>query len=1118
MRCPRCRHENPSVAKFCSECGASLASRCTACSAELPAGAKFCVQCGAPTASSESRYPSPQSYTPKHLAERILAAGMEGERKLVTVLFADMKGSMELIAERDPEEARKLLDPVLERMMEAVHHYEGTVNQVMGDGIMALFGAPLAHEDHGVRACYAALRMQEAIRRYSEGLRRSSGVEVRIRVGLNSGEVIVRSIGNDLRMDYTAVGQTTNLASRMEQLATPGTTRLTARTLELAEGYVDVKPLGPVPVKGMSGPVEVYELAGASAVRTRLQAARARGLTRFVGRDAEMDQLRQAAEQARNGRGQVVAVVGEPGVGKSRLYYEFIHSHHAHGWLAVESGSVSYGKATAYLPLADLFRNYFKIESRDEVRSLRAKVTGNLLALDESLKDAVAPTLWLLDALPEDSPFLALDPGQRRRQTLVAAKRILLRESEAQPLLLVFEDLHWIDGETQAFLDSLVETLPSARILLAVNYRPEYQHGWAARSCYRQLRIDPLPPQSVDDLLEGLLGVDPSVAKLKPLLGERTQGNPLFLEESVRGLVESGVLAGARGSYRLVGQLDAIRVPATVQAILEARMDRLEPADKRLLQAAAVIGADVPFSLLEAIADMQGEALRGGLARLQAAELVYESKLFPELEYAFKHALTHDVAYGGVLQERKRALHARIVEVMERLYAERLQEQTELLAHHAARAQVPDKALRYLRQAGERAAGRYANFEAAHYFEQALEALKQLPATPENQASLLDIRIALGPALIATKGTTSHHVEDCYREAVALADRAQSPAKRFPAVWGLWFVRFTRGDYEEAASRAQALLRAAQDSGDSGHLLEAHHSLWASLSAMGRSLEVIAHIEEGRRLYDREKHSTQAFEYGGHDAGACSHWHLGLTHWVLGYPDKALKEAEQGVRLAKELRHPMSTVISLWFAAWVQLQRGAIDAAAAPAEESLEISRTYGIPRWGDAAILMQSRLRADERLFGELEQAIRGMSGTAWRQATNLTLLARMYADRGQPQKGREIIESIPSAHRAGFLCADIMRAEGEIILRCDPSAISAAEGCFRRALEIARSRREKSLELRAAMSLARLWQQQGRREQGYRLLDPVYRWFTEGFDTADLLAAKSLLSELGGTAPAAR
>ncbi|HEV8475108.1 MAG TPA: adenylate/guanylate cyclase domain-containing protein, partial [Methylomirabilota bacterium] len=480
MTCPQCRQENPTDARFCSGCGARLAATCGTCGYVNAAGSRFCNGCGARLAvddgTAKPQFASPGTYTPRHLAERILTsrAALEGERKQVTVLFVDMKGSMELLAERDPEEARKLLDPVVERMMDAVHRYEGTVNQVMGDGIMALFGAPLAHEDHAVRACYAALRMQDTIRRYSEELRRTQGVEVQVRVGLNSGDVLVRTIGSDLRMDYTAVGQTTHLAARMEQLALPGTIRLTAETLRLAEGFVHVKPLGPIPVKGAAEPVEVFELVGAAEVRTRLQAARARGFTRFVGRDAEIEQIRQAAEQAQRGRGQIVAVVGEPGVGKSRLFYEFIHSHRTHGWLVCEASSVSYGKATPFLPLADLLRGYFRIDDRDDTRSVRAKVTGTMLTLDRALEEAVPAVLWLLDALPPDDAFLAVDPAQRRRRAVDGVKRVLLRESRIQPLLLLFEDLHWIDAETQGFLDGLVESLPTAPILLAVNYRPEY--------------------------------------------------------------------------------------------------------------------------------------------------------------------------------------------------------------------------------------------------------------------------------------------------------------------------------------------------------------------------------------------------------------------------------------------------------------------------------------------------------------------------------------------------------------------------------------------------------------------------------------------------------------------
>jgi class 3 adenylate cyclase len=474
MHCPQCQHDNREQARFCEGCGMRLALKCAACGTELGPNARFCSECGAPVAALTSsplavaaaptagRFTSPEAYTPQHLAERIISSrgALEGERKQVTVLFADLKGSMELLADRDPEEARRILDPVLERMMEAVHRYEGTVNQVMGDGIMALFGAPLAHEDHAVRACYAALHMQEALQKYADDVWRSQNVRLQIRVGLNSGEVVVRSIGSDLRMDYTAVGQTTHLAARMEQLATPGSMLLAPDTLELAEGYVQVRALGPVQIKGLSEPVAVYELVGAGTARSRLQAAAARGLTRFVGRDAELETLRRTLEQAGRGHGQVVALVGEPGVGKSRLVWEFGHSHRTDGWLVLEAGSFSYGKATSYLPVIALLKSYCGIEDRDDARRMREKLTGKLLTLDPALHPLLPPLLALLDVTVEDAPWQALDPPQRRQCTLDALKRLVLRESQEQPLLLVFEDLHWIDAETQALLDSLVDSLP----------------------------------------------------------------------------------------------------------------------------------------------------------------------------------------------------------------------------------------------------------------------------------------------------------------------------------------------------------------------------------------------------------------------------------------------------------------------------------------------------------------------------------------------------------------------------------------------------------------------------------------------------------------------------------
>ena len=725
------------------------------------------------------------------------------------MLFADMKGSMELLADRDPEEARKILDPVLEHMMEAVHRYEGTVNQVMGDGIMALFGAPLAHEDHAVRACYAALRMQESVKRYADGVRRTEGIPIQIRVGLNSGEVVVRSIGSDLKMDYTAVGQTTHLAARMEQMATPGSVLMTADALRFAEGFVQVKSLGPVNVKGMNEPVEVHEVTGAGLARSRLQAAAARGLTRFVGRDVETEQLRKALEQARSDHGQVVGVVGEPGLGKSRLFFEFIHSHRTQGWLILESGSVSYGKATPYLPVIDLLKAYFKIQDRDDQREIREKVTGKLLTLDKSLESTLPAFLALLDVPVDDPMWQALDPAQRRQLTLGAVKRLLLRESQVQPLILLFEDLHWIDSETQAMLESLVESLPTSRLLLLVNYRPEYQHGWANKTYYTQLRLDPLPPESAGEILNSVLGNDHGLQSLKQLLIERTEGNPFFLEESVRTLVETKVLAGERRNYHLDKKVESTQVPATVQAVLAARIDRLPLAEKQLLQSAAVIGKDVPFSLLQAITELSDEELRRGLTHLQAAEFLYETSLFPDLEYTFKHALTHEVAYGSLLHERQRALHSRIVEAIETLYPDRLIEQVERLAHHAARGEVWAKALTYLRQAGTKADARSAIREAASYFEQALTALEHLPESRETREQAIDLyfnlRVSLG-ALGEGERVLKH-----LRAAEALAN-ALGDERRLARV-NVYMARLllVQGEYEQAVTACERAMRNGQN-------------------------------------------------------------------------------------------------------------------------------------------------------------------------------------------------------------------------------------------------------------------------------------------------------------------
>jgi predicted ATPase/class 3 adenylate cyclase len=696
-----------------------------------------------------------------------------------------------LLADRDPEEARQLLDPVLERLMAAVQRYEGTVNQVMGDGIMALFGAPIAHEDHAIRACYAALAMQVSVQQYATEVQRTRGVPIHIRVGLNSGEVVVRAIGNDLHMDYTAVGQTTYLAARVEQMAMPGSILITGETLRQAMGYVAVKSLDLVPVKGLHHPVEAFELQGAGPARTRMQAVAMRERTYFVGREAEREVLRQALSQAQHGRGQVVAVVGEPGVGKSRLIHEFTHAPEIQGWLILESHTLSYSQAVPYLPVRDLLKAYVQLQDGEAPQRIRERLTGQLLRLEDALRPALLPLLALLDMPVEDPAWQALDPLQRRQRMLDAVKRLLLRESQRQLLLLVVEDLHWVDAETEALLDMLVESLPSARLLLLVSGRPEYQPRWGRKTYYTQLRLDPLPAASAAEVLHALLGDDPGLAPLKRLLLTRTEGNPFFLEESVRTLVETGVLVGGSGVARLVKPLDSLQVPATVQAVLASRIDRLPAEDKRLLQTAAVIGAEVPLPLLQAIADLSEAALRRGLAHLQATEFLYETHLFPEHKYTFQHTLTHEVAYGSLLQERRRTLHARIVEVLETRYADRVAEQVERLARHAVRGEVWAKVVTYCWQAGDKARHRGAVGEAAAGYEQALHALGYLPETPDIGVFALELRHRLA-GVLSVRGE--------YPRSLALLGEAEARARQLDDGARLGWVlvmmaslRFTQG-------------------------------------------------------------------------------------------------------------------------------------------------------------------------------------------------------------------------------------------------------------------------------------------------------------------------------------
>jgi class 3 adenylate cyclase/tetratricopeptide (TPR) repeat protein len=1038
MICPNCQHENGAGAKFCEQCASALELVCANCGTRISPTAKFCSECGHPTGLSAPKFLSSRSMalrplTPRHLAEKILTsrAEVDGERKQVSVLFADITGSLELISGRDPESAQAILNPVLEQMIEAVHYYEGTVNRLLGDGIMAIFGAPLAHEDHAVRACYAALMIQESA---AAGQADHAEQPLKIRVGINSGEIVVCAISKDLDMEYTVVGETAHLAARMEQMAQPGSILTTAKTIRLAEGYVATRSLGPQPIEGLTEPEEVYELVGAGPAHTRLQAASIRGLTQFVGREAELDRLRRAQQLVGMGLGQLVAIVGEAGVGKSRLLYEFTHSHRLLGWLVLETTAISLGRATSYLPVVALLKSYFAIQDRDDRHEIRRKVVEKVLSLDEELEATLPAILALLDLPIDDAGWHTLDPAQRRRRCLDAVMGLLLQAARKQPVLLIFEDLHWVDNETQALLDALAGALGSARLLLLVTYRPGYQHIWSSRQNYCEIRLSTLPTEDTKDLLEVLLGRDPELAPLKQLLIVRG-GNPFFLEETVRALVETQALSGERGDYRLMRPIGNIQVPPTVQAILAARIDRLLPGDKNLLQVASVVGREIPLAVLRPMSDFTEEALNHALEHLQTAEFLFETGVYPDVEYSFTHALTHEVTYNGLLRARRSSLHARLVNAIETLYRDRLGEHIERLAQHAVRGELLEKAVRYLRQAGQKALSRSALENGRVWFEQALSILEKVPETRENIELSIDIRFDLRNSLHPLG-----HLEKCLDHLQKVQVQAtQLDDKRRLGQALSFLCQYYRlmGEFDSAGEAGERAMAIADELDDLSLRMVASGHFAAVFAGRGdhhRASQILsAAVEPLRGDIATETMGTTGV------LGVFLRGYLGCSLAELGEFERAVRWAEEAVEIARAADHVYSLSFSYYCKGIVLALQGEVSRSIAVLEQSLEVCRSWTLPLM---LPLIGLSLGHAYCLAGRADEAILLLEETE-REASTM--------------------------HRQGGHAMILVRL-GEAYLRSARKA--DAERCGRRALQLSRKQGERGLEAYALRLLAELGQ----------------------------------------------
>jgi DNA-binding SARP family transcriptional activator len=1036
------------------------------------------------------------------------AAEQPAERKQLTILCARIR---EAIDGSDPESALKH-DPLLAAMIEAVRRFDGTISQFRDDGVTALFGAPLAHEDHAVRACYAAIAMREAIASLSER-------SLDVRIGINSGEAVVRSIGSGSARHYDAVGPVSRVASRIDAALAPGEIGITAQTARRAEGFIDLSRVQAKRLEDIAEPVELFTLRAKAALRLRWDARSARELTRFVGREAEMAHLAERLERAARGSGRVVAIVGDPGVGKSRLVHEFISSRATAEWTVLETGTTSHDKEATYLPIANLLRAWFGIGERDTKTEAAGRLHSSAAALDEALIPVLPPLAAMLDLLPEDPRWSALNAQQQRERTLDGVTTVLMRESQRRPLILVVEDLHWTDGGTQAVLDHLVDRLAGSRVLLLVTHRPEYRHGWSAKSYFSQLRVDPLATENADRLLRGLLGEDRQLIDVRRQLIERTGGTPLFLEESVRALADAHVLTGNPGAYRAAQAIEVSQIPSTVHAVIAARIDRLPTPQKNLLQTAAVIGNDVPVDLLQPVAGLDVEPLQEVLAELQAAEFLYQSRFLPTPQYTFKHALTHQVAYESLLKEKRRALHVRLLDISEALYAERADEHAERLAQHALAGEQSEKAVQYLFRSASKAIQRSAHQQAIHYLNQGLAIIETLPETPRRLRQELDYRKAMGVTMMAAKGWAAKEVLDAYTRARALCEQLDDRREMFIVLRGEGQYRMIRGEPRIARALGDRCEELAARMKDVGAHIETHHLFWTNSFFMGEYANADFHSAKGIALYERARDHPLTYVYSGHDPGVCCRCFSALVQCLSGSVDRSLEVCADALSLAEQLDHPLTTALAYWAYSLAHILRREPGPARAWAEREIAVCEEYRLP-----LLLSQGNFQLGWATaeLGDLDGGIARMrDGLAALSATGaemglpyyIALLGEALGKAGKPEAGLGEIEralAIADQRGGNFQRSEILRLKGELLTTLSKTRLPEAKACYREAVELADKQGARVPKLRAALSLARMLVAKGTHAQALAVLQPPYQAIKEGLDLPDLRAAAALLAEL--------
>jgi class 3 adenylate cyclase/tetratricopeptide (TPR) repeat protein len=1124
MKCSRCQHENRPGAKFCEECASPLVRACTNCGAQLSPTAKFCSECAHPigqAAPSSQRFGAPESYTPKHLAEKILTskAALEGERKQVTVLFVDVSGFTSISERLDPEDVHRLMTRVFELMLDEVHRYEGNVNQFLGDGIMALFGAPIAHEDHARRALHAALGIRTKLDSYQDELRQRSGINFQMRQGLNTGLVVVGSIGTDLRMDYTAVGDTTNIAARLQQAAERGRILVSEATHRLVMGYFHTRPLGELALKGKADLVQAWEVIGARADRTRIEVEAERGLTHYVGREYELRQLAECFTRARAGKGQAVFVSGEPGIGKSRLLYEFRRSLGDEAtWL--EGRSLSFGRSIAFHPVIDMLKRNFHIEEGDSDDAIVSKVERAVLLLGEDLRPIVPYLRYLLSVDPGDTAVSTMDPQQRRGEIFDALRRLLVRASEVRPQVLVFEDVHWMDAATEESLHFVVDSIPTSQILLVLTYRTGYRHEFGERTYHTRIALTTLSAEDTAEMAQSVLSVESLPSDLGALIGRKAEGNPFFVEEVVKWLCETNAISRMGDRYVLAHPRGEVFVPETIQDLVMARIDRLDEAPKKTLQLASVIGREFTRRLLDRIADLRGR-MDECLRELKSVELIYEKALFPELAYMFKHALTHDVAYGSLLVQRRKELHRAIGLAIEELYADRLAEHYEVLAYHLAKGEAWDRAFSYSMKAAEKAALAFAHREAIALYDQAFEVVRHLgdsvdpgrliafhraraalylaasafeQARAEGERLLALARrhgdVASEAAALTTMGSASMRAHDLERavldsrEALAVAARVDAKAALPGAHYTLGLISAVTGRLEEAREQVGRARGMSESVGDTFHRSISHTTLGQLANWTGDYPKAIPEVREGLRI---------AREHGLFIPMVYGLWHNGLVLVGSGDYDGGLSHLEEGVALCEKGGAEVFLHRTLNTLGWLWIELGDCDRAIELNQRSAEGGRKRSDHETqanseinlGDA-FLANGDLPLAREMLERVHRLVKDPATSAWmrwRYSTRLfASLGHLWLALGEPERARAFADQcLELAERTGAR-KNLVKGwclTGEIATT--RRQWDTAEKALRRALEIAQAIHNPTQLWRTQVAWGRLLAETGRRTEAH-------------------------------------